>query len=113
MATAIDMDTVLVETPWTAFGVGSTNTPTYWTGVQGGEYPADPLVPLEGEVVHYRMEEGAYEVVVMGDTGVRQRICGLQMCGNQTLGQYERFIFPDTVGTECDYSEWSEWIKIG
>lgn len=111
MAAAVDMDTVLVTTPWTSYGVGSTNTPTYWEGVMGGEYPEDPDNPKEGEIVHYRMEEGAYEVIVMGDTGVKQRITGLEMYGNKMLSTYERHIFPDAP-VETGLTVWSDWKKV-
>ncbi len=111
MATAIDMDTVLTATPFTAFGVGSTNTPTYWTGVQGGEMPEDPANPKAGEVLHVTVEEGAYEVVVMGDAGVRQRVVGLEKYGNCTLSTYERNIFPDSP-VEEGYTTWSQWKKV-
>jgi len=125
MATAIDMDTVLANTPWTAYGVGSTNTPIYWTNAQNEGIDVDPLDPQDA-VLHVRMEEGAYEVVLLGDTGLRQRVTGLQMCPNMSIATYERFIFPDTAytppvdatedekaaGRECDRSEWSEWLKV-
>ncbi len=111
MATIVDMDTVLTATPWTAYGVGSTNTPTYWTGVQGGELPEDPDNPKAGEILHITVEEGAYEVIVMGDAGVKQRITGLEKYGNVSLATYERFIFPDSP-TEEGYDVWSQWKKV-
>ena len=110
---------------------GMTDGPVYFESGDefGDEIHRDPdtgkLVGNTG-AAHYRMEigyltvfaglDGAGVVSPQGAGGaVIQRIKGVQMNGNQTIAEYERFKYPATMGGDPsgDYSIWSEWIKIG